>query len=90
MFINHFVLFVNPSSRSLRGQPGYLIIFNQEKFRVPGVEARRGSQKDEQALCRTLFEFGFNPTVKRNLKLKELDRAARDRKSTHRTQTIRR
>lgn len=67
--------------RSLRDQPGYLIIFNMEKFKVPGVELRRGSQKDEQALCRTLYEFGFNPTVKRNLKLKELDKAARDRKT---------
>lgn len=48
---------------------------------MSGVEHRSGSQRDEEALCRTFYEFGFNPTVKRNLKLKELDKVARERMS---------
>lgn len=61
----------------MRGHPGYLIIFNQETFKDPGVETRQGSRQDEEALCRIFYEFGFSPKVERNLRLKELDREAK-------------
>lgn len=61
-------------------KPGYLIIFNQQDFSVTGFKRRSGSRRDEELLCRTFYEFGFNPTVRRDLKLKELDKVARHRK----------
>lgn len=68
-----------PTSRT-KAKSGYLLIFNHQEFRTPGVPRRAGSKKDEEALCRTFYEFGFNPIVKSNLKLKEVDKVAKDRK----------
>lgn len=54
------------------------MIFNQQNFKIPGVEPRLGSQMDEEALCRTFYEFGFKPIVKRDLRLKEIEKAAEE------------
>lgn len=55
-------------AKSLRG---YLIIFNQEEFKDPKMN-REGSRYDEEALCRTFYNFGFDPNVKRNSKLSDI------------------
>lgn len=39
---------------------------------------REGSRKDEEALCRTLFNFGFDPKVKRNSKLRDIQDKVKD------------
>lgn len=54
------------------------MIFNQQHFIIPGAETRQGSQMDEEALCRTFYEFGFKPIVKRDLRLKEIEKTAEE------------
>lgn len=62
----------------LKAKSGYLMIFNQQNFTIPGVSHRAGSNKDEEALCRTFYDFGFNPVIKRDLRLKDVDKVAKE------------
>lgn len=80
MEINYKNLVSSRLVTRLKAKEGYLMIFNQQNFKIAGVEPRVGSQMDEEALCRTFYEFGFNPIVKRDLRLKEMDKVALERK----------
>lgn len=55
-----------------KAKKGYLIIYNQEEFKDKTMN-RQGSRRDEEALCRTFYNYGMNPKVERNLKYSDIE-----------------
>lgn len=54
-----------------KAKKGYLVIYNQEEFKDKTMN-RLGSRRDEEALCRTFYNFGMDPKVERNLKYNDI------------------
>lgn len=55
-----------------KAKKGYLIIYNQEEFKDKTMN-RQGSRRDEEALCRTFYNYGMNLKVERNLKYSDIE-----------------
>lgn len=56
---------------------GYFFMFNQEEFHDKKMN-REGSRRDEEALCKTFYNFGFDPKYKRNLKVRDIQTKAKE------------
>lgn len=54
-----------------KAKKGYLVIYNQEEFKDKTMN-RQGSRRDEEALCRTFYNYGMDPKVERNLKYNDI------------------
>lgn len=54
-----------------KARKGYLVIYNQEEFKDKTMN-RQGSRRDEEALCRTFYNYGMDPKVERNLKYNDI------------------